>query len=87
MLALNFPNNAYLAAFVSAFLTTLLVLPLWRVWCERIGLVDDSGHRKIHAPKSLAQLQHPTRRKSGRRFTNWFEVVPEEGIEPPTKGL
>jgi hypothetical protein len=24
---LNFPNNAYLAAFVSAFLTTLLGLP------------------------------------------------------------
>ncbi|MFO1514104.1 MAG: MraY family glycosyltransferase [Verrucomicrobiota bacterium] len=52
---LNFPNNAYLAAFVSAFLTTLLVLPMWRVWCERIGLVDDPGHRKIHrTPTPLA---------------------------------
>ena len=52
---LTFPNNAYLAAFVSAFLTTLLVLPLWRVWCERVGLVDDPGHRKIHStPMPLA---------------------------------
>jgi len=50
-----FPYNAYLAALVSAFLTTLLLLPLWRVWCERVGLVDDPGHRKIHnTPTPLA---------------------------------
>lgn len=50
-----FPYNAYLAAFVSAFLTTLLVLPVCRVWCERVGLVDDPGHRKIHStPTPLA---------------------------------
>ncbi len=55
MHALSFPNNAYVAALVSAFLTTLLLLPLWRVWCERVGLVDDPGHRKIHsAPTPLA---------------------------------
>jgi len=55
MPALQFPNNAYLAALVSAFLTTLLLLPLWRVWCERVGLVDDPGHRKIHnTPTPLA---------------------------------
>jgi UDP-GlcNAc:undecaprenyl-phosphate/decaprenyl-phosphate GlcNAc-1-phosphate transferase len=55
MLALVFPSNAYLAAFSSAFLTTLLVLPLWRVRCERVGLVDDPGHRKIHStPTPLA---------------------------------
>lgn len=55
MLALNFPANAYLAAFVSALLTTLLVLPLWRSFCQRIGLVDDPGHRKIHStPTPLA---------------------------------
>lgn len=46
---MNFPFNAYLAAFVSAFATTLVTLPLWRKWCLRAGLVDDPGHRKIHA--------------------------------------
>lgn len=45
---MNFPWNAYLAAFVSALATTLAVLPLWRRWCLRTGLVDDPGHRKIH---------------------------------------
>ena len=55
MHALQFPANAYLAAWVSAFLTTLLLLPAWRSWCERIGLVDDPGHRKIHStPTPLA---------------------------------
>jgi UDP-GlcNAc:undecaprenyl-phosphate GlcNAc-1-phosphate transferase len=43
-----FPANAYVAAVVSAWLTTALALPLWRKWCLRIGLVDDPGHRKIH---------------------------------------
>ncbi|HEY1490028.1 MAG TPA: MraY family glycosyltransferase, partial [Verrucomicrobiae bacterium] len=38
----------YFAAFISAFLTALLALPLWRKWCLRTGLVDDPGHRKIH---------------------------------------
>ena len=52
---MTFPANTYLAAFVSAFLTTLLVLPLWRSWCIRINLVDDPGHRKIHStPTPLA---------------------------------
>lgn len=52
---MSFPNNTYLAAFVSAFLTTLLVLPLWRAWCVRVNLVDDPGHRKIHStPTPLA---------------------------------
>ncbi|MBP9902794.1 MAG: undecaprenyl/decaprenyl-phosphate alpha-N-acetylglucosaminyl 1-phosphate transferase, partial [Verrucomicrobia bacterium] len=27
----------------------LLTLPIWRRWCLHIGLVDDPGHRKIHA--------------------------------------
>jgi UDP-GlcNAc:undecaprenyl-phosphate/decaprenyl-phosphate GlcNAc-1-phosphate transferase len=44
----SFPNNAYLFAVASAFLTTLAGVPLWRRWCVRIGLVDDPGHRKIH---------------------------------------
>jgi UDP-GlcNAc:undecaprenyl-phosphate/decaprenyl-phosphate GlcNAc-1-phosphate transferase len=51
----NFPNNFCIAAFVGAFLTTLLALPLWRRWCLRINLVDDPGHRKIHStPVPLA---------------------------------
>jgi UDP-GlcNAc:undecaprenyl-phosphate GlcNAc-1-phosphate transferase len=55
MAALHFPFNVYLAAFVSAFATTLAVLPLWRKWCWRVGLVDDPGHRKIHeSPIALA---------------------------------
>jgi UDP-GlcNAc:undecaprenyl-phosphate GlcNAc-1-phosphate transferase len=45
----TFPFNLYLAAFLSAFITALLTLPLWRRWCLHIGLVDDPGHRKIHA--------------------------------------
>ena len=43
-----FPLNAYLLAIISAFLTTLLTLPLWRKWCLRVGLVDEPGQRKIH---------------------------------------
>ena len=50
-----FPSNVYLAAVVSAFLTVLVTLPLWRKWCLRAGLVDDPGHRKIHdQPTPLA---------------------------------
>jgi UDP-GlcNAc:undecaprenyl-phosphate GlcNAc-1-phosphate transferase len=45
----TFPFNVYLAAFASALVTSLLTLPLWRRWCIRINLVDDPGHRKIHA--------------------------------------
>jgi len=44
----SFPFNAYLLAIVSAFLTTLVSLPLWRKWCLRVGLVDEPGQRKIH---------------------------------------
>ena len=50
-----FPFNFFAAAFAGAFVTTLLVLPLWRKWCRRTNLVDDPGHRKIHdAPVPLA---------------------------------
>jgi UDP-GlcNAc:undecaprenyl-phosphate/decaprenyl-phosphate GlcNAc-1-phosphate transferase len=44
----TFPINVYLAAIVSACVTVLVVLPLWRRWCLRTGLVDDPGQRKIH---------------------------------------
>lgn len=50
-----FPLNAYLLAFFGALLATAASLPLWRAWCERTGLVDDPGHRKIHhTPVPLA---------------------------------
>ena len=45
---MTFPFNAYLLAIVSACITVLASLPLWRKWCLRTGLVDDPGHRKIH---------------------------------------
>ena len=45
---MSFPINIYVAAIVSACVTVLAVLPLWRKWCIRTGLVDDPGKRKIH---------------------------------------
>jgi len=44
----TFPCNFFAAAFLGAFVTSLLALPLWRKWCVRTKLVDDPGHRKIH---------------------------------------
>lgn len=50
-----FPFNFFSATFACAFLTTLLVLPLWRKWCLRANLVDEPGGRKIHdTPTALA---------------------------------
>lgn len=43
-----FPFNFFSATFACAFLTTLLVLPIWRKWCLWANLVDDPGERKIH---------------------------------------
>ena len=52
---MTFPFNFFAAAFLGAFATSLLALPLWRKWCLRTNLVDDPGHRKIHgAPVPLA---------------------------------
>ena len=49
------PLNICLLSSLAAALVTALVLPLWRTWCRRIGLVDDPGHRKIHEqPTPLA---------------------------------
>jgi UDP-GlcNAc:undecaprenyl-phosphate GlcNAc-1-phosphate transferase len=45
----SFPNLFYALAFAGAFASALIALPLWRKWCARSGLVDDPGHRKIHA--------------------------------------
>ncbi len=46
---LSFPYNAYALALLAGFSSTLLSLPLWRAWCRRVGLLDQPGHRKIHA--------------------------------------
>ncbi|MFO1487875.1 MAG: MraY family glycosyltransferase [Verrucomicrobiota bacterium] len=52
---MKFPGAFYLLAFLGALATAFLALPLWRKWCVRVGLVDDPGHRKIHAePVPLA---------------------------------
>ena len=45
---MTFPINVYLLAIVSACVTVLASLPLWRRWCLRTGLVDEPGQRKIH---------------------------------------
>jgi UDP-GlcNAc:undecaprenyl-phosphate/decaprenyl-phosphate GlcNAc-1-phosphate transferase len=45
----------YAVALTGALATTLATVPLWRAWAARTGLVDDPGHRKIHAePVPLA---------------------------------
>jgi len=50
-----FPLHAYLLALLGGFLAAFLTVPLWRSWCLRVGLVDEPGHRKIHAaPVPLA---------------------------------
>ena len=46
---MTFPFNAYVLASLSAFCTAWATLPLWRKWCIRTGVIDDPGHRKIHA--------------------------------------
>ena len=58
---MTFPLNAYLLALLGGFLATFLTLPLWRRWCLRVGLVDEPGHRKIHAtPMPLARTVSST---------------------------
>lgn len=52
---MTFPFNYFAAAFLGAFATSLLALPLWRKWCLRTNHVDNPGQRKIHvAPVPLA---------------------------------
>src|ERR1022692_2039084 len=45
---MSMPFYIYVLAAMSACITVLATLPLWRKWCVRTGLVDDPGHRKIH---------------------------------------
>lgn len=52
---MSFPFNVYLMGFAAAFLMSFASLPFWRAVCQRIGLVDAPGHRKIHdQPIALA---------------------------------
>jgi len=37
------------SALLAGALATAAALPFWRGWCRRHGVVDDPGHRKIHA--------------------------------------
>jgi UDP-GlcNAc:undecaprenyl-phosphate/decaprenyl-phosphate GlcNAc-1-phosphate transferase len=46
---MSFPINVYIVAAICGVIFSALSLPLWRRWCIRFGLVDDPGHRKIHA--------------------------------------
>jgi len=48
MSSFSFPLNAYVAAFLGALATSFATAPLWQIWCNRFGLVDDPGQRKIH---------------------------------------
>ena len=45
---MNFPLNTYFFAAAAAFAASSLSVPFWRKWCERLGFVDDPGHRKVH---------------------------------------
>ena len=49
MSGMPFPFNVFLFTLLGAALSTGLTLPLWRAWCRRTGVIDDPGHRKIHA--------------------------------------
>ncbi len=52
---MQFPLNIYCLSAIGAGLASALGVRFWRNWCERIGLVDEPGHRKIHAqPMPLA---------------------------------
>ena len=43
-----FPVGLYLLALVGGAVISAASLPLWRRWCEHVGLLDAPGHRKIH---------------------------------------
>ena len=44
---MNFPILLYLVPFLAAFMAALITLPLWERLCQRVGLVDDPGDRKL----------------------------------------
>ena len=46
---LEFPYNLYALGGVGAFLVCVATVPFWRWWATRVQMIDDPGHRKIHA--------------------------------------
>ncbi|MGC8887427.1 MAG: MraY family glycosyltransferase [Verrucomicrobiia bacterium] len=45
----------YLFVFIIPALITAISAPIWKRWCEKTGLIDHPGHRKIHSePIALA---------------------------------
>lgn len=45
----------YLIAFVVPAVMTAISVPIWKRWCEKVGVIDEPGHRKIHSePIALA---------------------------------
>ncbi len=45
----------YPAACLAAAMTTAASMPFWKRWCQKTGVMDDPGHRKIHStPIALA---------------------------------
>lgn len=52
---MRFPEHAYLATALVAFVAALVAMPFWRRLCIRTNHVDDPGDRKIHdRPIALA---------------------------------
>jgi UDP-GlcNAc:undecaprenyl-phosphate GlcNAc-1-phosphate transferase len=48
-MGLDFPFNLYALGALGAFVLSLASTPFWRAFANRVGLVDDPGHRKIHS--------------------------------------
>ncbi|MFO1477936.1 MAG: MraY family glycosyltransferase [Verrucomicrobiota bacterium] len=46
---MTFSPVYYAAALAAGCAVSSASLPFWRTWCVRRGVVDDPGHRKIHA--------------------------------------
>ncbi|MDP6794038.1 MAG: MraY family glycosyltransferase [Verrucomicrobiota bacterium] len=50
-----FPLGLYLLALIGGAVISATSMPLWKRWCEHVGLLDEPGHRKIHThPVPLA---------------------------------
>ena len=62
-----FPVGLYLLALVGGAVISAASLPLWRRWCEHVGLVDTPGHRKIH--------DHPVPLAGGLAKRGWQLVA------------
>ncbi len=87
-----FPFNIYLLAAAGAGLLTALSIPAWRAVCRRIGLIDDPGHRKIHAtPVPLAGGFAVFTGLAGVLLGGWllvaFGAVPSDAVDRLAHGL